>query len=260
MPNYIFNNPIQKKNKCFISNCSKNIKLSLNEIKIKNVKKMLKSDGYIIYSVIPSIDINTNSIYEITKIDNDAYGSIVSNNDKWFNNKLDINEIDALYNFSFDSDDNTIELLLSSVIPTNIIINNNIVEDINVLINFITDYRNLNNYIINVDIIHYGIFFYPKFSCNKWLIKTINISLIDDCNNWNKKEIEDQWNDDIIDINNSINNEINRLENIKKKINNLFMEIKSTDNVDNNWEFKINNLKKFITDPNNKILSIYDNR
>lgn len=258
--NYIFDNPIQKKNKCYISNCSKNIKLSLNEIKIKNVKKMLKSDGYMLDCIIPSIPANEFSIDELTKIDNDAYFSVVSNNDKWFNNKLSIDEIDALYNFSFDTDNNNIELLLSSTIPTTIVINNSIIENIKILIDFITDYRNLNNYCINLEIIHYGIFFYSKFSCNKWLIKSINISYIEDCNNWNRKEIEDQWYDDICDFNISIDNEINRLQKIKENINNLFIEIKNTKDADNNWEFKINNLKNFIINPNNKILSIYDNR
>jgi hypothetical protein len=44
------------------------------------------------------------------------------------------------------------------------------------------------------------------------------------------------------------------------KINELFKEIKDMKNTDNIWENKLNELKSIIISPNNRILSIYDNR
>jgi chromosome segregation ATPase len=107
-----------------------------------------------------------------------------------------------------------------------------------------------------------GLYFYPKISSNKWLIKTINIHDYEDNydNCWSRQEIESDWENDIQEINNNISNEIKRLENLNMKINELFKEIKDMKNTDNIWENKLNELKSIIISPNNRILSIYDNR
>jgi len=256
---YSFNTPEQKKNKCYISQCNDNINLCINEVKIKNIKQMSNSKGYIITCYIPE-KINTDTINTINKIDEDAYNAIIKNNHNWFNNKLDIDEIDKLYNYSYYSDNNTIDLILSINSSSFFIINNENIDDINTIIELLTNYKNHKKYIINFDISHIGLYFYPKISCNKWLIKNINISNIDDTTYWNKEDIENEWYSDIQEINNSIDNELLRLNNIKNIINNLYIDIKNTSIPDNIWENKINLLKSIIIDPNNRILSIYDNR
>lgn len=258
---HLFKNPEYKKNKCYVSLCNPTEKIVINELKIKDIKKMDNSKGYILNAILNE-KTNKEGIKIIKDIDEEAYDSIKKNNQIWFNNKLDDDELNKLYINSYNSDTNLISLILSVNNPINIIINGNIIDDLNILIKILTDYREIKKYIINVEISHLGLYFYPKISSNKWIIKTININNYEDNsddNGWDREEIENNWEEDINEINNNIQNEIKRLENLNSKINEIFKEIKEMKYPDNNWENKLNLLKSFIS-TNNRILSIYDNR
>ena len=256
---HLFKNPEYKKNKCYVSGLSSNEKIVLNEIAIKEIKKLDNSKGYILTCNIKE-KTNKDSIKSISSIDNEAYDAIQKNNQVWFNNKLEDEELNKLYTNSYNN--NSINLILSANNPLNIIINDKVIDDYDNLVNILNDYRNLKKYIINVEICHLGLYFYPKISSNKWLIKTINIHDYEDNydNCWSRQEIESDWENDIQEINNNISNEIKRLENLNMKINELFKEIKDMKHTDNIWENKLNELKSLIISPNNRILSIYDNR
>lgn len=258
---HLFKNPEYKKNKCYVSSCNPTEKLVINELKIKDIKIMDNSKGYIINTILNEKN-NKDNIKIIKNIDDEAYDAIKKNNQLWFNNKLEDDELNKLYINSYNNDNNLISLILSINNPINIIINGNIIEDINILIKILTDYREINKYIINVEISHLGLYFYPKISSNKWIIKTININNYEDNNDdnsWNREEIENGWEEDIQEINNNIQNNIKILENLNSKINEIFKEIKEMKYPDNNWENKLNLLKSVIC-TNNRILSIYDNR
>jgi hypothetical protein len=255
-----FKTPVQKKNKCYISYPDEKINLDFNEIKIKNIEKNANNQNYILSCYIPA-NLNKNNIKKIIKIDNDVNQTILNNNNNWFNNNLNIDEIDKLYAKSYDNDTDTINLLLPINMPVNIIINN-VNSDNDKLFNILNDTKNFKKYIINIEISLLGIYFYPKISSNKWIIKTINITNIEETNIenlWNRKDIEDDWETDIQEINYDIDNKIKSLTDIKEKINKTFNNIKDIENPDNLWENKIELLKSLILKYNN-ILSIYDNR
>lgn len=241
---YMFNNLIQKKNKCYVSLCDENIKLFFNEIKIKKIQKISNSSNYIITCYINN-NINKDDIVILKNIDIDAYNAIINNNDSWFNNKLDINEIDKLYSKSYTIDNNTIDIILSTDVFINIFINNKNIDDNNKLIELLFNYNELKKYIINIEIDFLGLYFYPKSASNKWIIKSININNIEECE-WNKNEIEDEWYNDLQEFNNDIDDEIIRLNELKNKANKVFNEIKNIKMADNLWENKINILKSII--------------
>jgi DNA polymerase III delta prime subunit len=106
----------------------------------------------------------------------------------------------------------------------------------------------INSSVFNIEISLLGLYFYPKISINKWIIKTIEINNIEETNDslWDRIEIENDWHYDIIEINNQIDDEINKLKLTKDNINNVYNEIISLKNADNLWENKINLLKKYI--------------
>jgi len=263
---HLFKKTKNKKNKCYISLRNPNEKLIINEIKLKDFKKIDKSKGYILNCILNDNNNNSDTIKKIINIDKEAYDSIKKNNQTWFNNKLEDEEINKLYISSYDNDNSSINLILSINNPINIIINGKNIDDINVLIEILSDYINLKKYIINVEISHLGLYFYPKISSNKWIIKTINLNNYedednnDDNNGWFREDVENGWEEHIQEINDNIQNEIKRLENLSIKMNEIFNEIKEMKYADNNWQNKLDLLKSIIISPNNRILSIYDNR
>lgn len=256
---YTFKSPIQKK-KNYICNLNEKILINLNDIKIKKIEKTNNLKSYILTCYINN-KINNTEINEIKNIDNEAYNSIINNSDEWFEEKLEKDDVDNLYIYSYN-DDNIINIILPIDLLIKIRINNNIEDNINELLTILKDYNNLKKNIIDITITHYGLFFQSNKCLNKWIIKEINIENINDEDNLilNKEEIENEWESDIYKITDNIDHNINELYNIKEKINILFNEIKNIEKSDNLWENKLNELKYIIHNSNNRILSIYDNR
>ena len=111
------------------------------------------------------------------------------------------------------------------------------------------------NLIINIDIVFLGIYINKDNIINKWAIKYINIEDLNDnstINDWNRREIEEEWRFDLISYEEEVNSRIEKLKNGLNNAKNLYNEIISENNI-KIWENKIDKLK-------NIILSLYDNR
>ena len=264
--NIEFKKPVLK-NKGYISQATKNIKICLSEIKIKNIKKLMNSNGHNL-TLYLSPNINNEAINDIQNIDKIAFNKILLNNNDWFNNNLDENELSELYKTSYCNQTNTLNCILSNNIPYNITIDNIQYIDDEKLLNILLNVRELKKYVIYIELIHAGLYFYPELSINKWLIKSINITTIenDKCE-WYREDIENEWENELINtiniINKNIENkhkEIDDQNNLKQNITTLFNEIKDLQIADNLWENKINSLKNLIINPFNRILSTNDNR
>ena len=261
-----FKIPIQKTNS-YISYTTKPLKINLSEVKIKNIKKLTNTNGYCINIYIPSYN-NEDNVTNIVNADKNALDKILLNNDKWFNNGLDENELKDLYKPSLCSQTNTLNCILSNNIPYNIKINNTNYTDDSKLLDILLNLRELKKYIISLELSHVGLYFYPELSINKWLIKSINITNIEyDICTWNRYDIEYDWEtcveETIEHINEIIsikNEEIYKLNNSKDNINKLLKDVKKIENTDNLWENKISSLKNLIIESSNRILSTKDNR
>ncbi len=222
----------QKKTKCLVSYLEKPLKLVINDIKIKNFIGVNN-----IHCQIP-LKSNEDTIKLLEEMDNVSYNSLI-NNPEWSNNQI----IDNVYNYSYSSDITSINLLFNE--KTSCYMNGNN-KDLEEIIEILRDNRKLREININVEINFLGLFIYDNAIINKWIIKVIDIEeLGDDINDWDKDEIEMDWENEVILYEENIMNKIElykqSLENAKK----LLQEIKQEENY-NNWEKKILKLKKFI--------------
>lgn len=264
--NIIFKKPVLK-NKIYVSTTVEPLKIQIYEAKIKNIQKLKNSNGYFINVYIPH-----NNEYQLNNtfmnIDNMALNTILDNNNTWFDNNLSDEELKDLYKPSYSEQYNTLNIILSDNNPINIIIDNIYYSDNDKLLEILSDVRNLKKYIINLEIQYIGLYIYKELSTNKWLIKSINISNIetDNCS-WDRDDIEESWNTEVININSLIDKKIedskNYIESLikyKQNINDIYYEALQLKYADKNWENKLNELKNNIIGPKNRILSTNDNR
>jgi hypothetical protein len=220
----------QKKAKCYVSYLDKPIKIILNEIKIKNF-----IGNNIIECYIP---IENNNISIIEDIDNNSFNTLKENPD-W----IETGNIDNIYTYSYSKDISSLNVLFNNKTECFI---NGIERDLEDTIELLRDTKKIREFNVKMEISFLGLFIYDHLIINKWVIKNIDIEdLNDDDDDWNRNEIEEDWNNEIkryeIDIYNKIDYYNNSIANAK----NLLEEIKE-ETCFNNWEKKINKLKKYI--------------
>ena len=222
----------QQKSNHSISYLDKPLRLELNDIKIKNIL------NNILECYIP-IKINEYSIEKIKEIDDFSLNTLKENPD-WLNDDQDV---ENNYFNSYFSDISHMYLFVNN--KTNASFNNNCDNDINDILSILKNNK-LKDYNITVDITFFGLFIQKNKIVNKWLIKNINIEEVFDNNtDWNKQEIEEDWDEELQNYETIINEKINEyLKNIKDaKL--LLEDIKNEQNL-NTWEKKILKLKKYI--------------
>lgn len=250
----LFNFP-QKKGKNYVSSLNSKVLIELNEVKIKNFSILNDKNGYIFECIIPHCN-NQENIDKIKELDNQAKDTIITNYNDWFDYNDDETDnendddkteefINSIYINSYDID-RAITLILSSKISTEIIINDEEKEYYE-LIEFLNENKRNKNMIINIDIIFLGIYINKTSIINKWAIKYVNIETIkeDDGNEWNRKEIEEEWKYDLINYEEEINTKIKELTNKLKTAKELYLEILKENNI-KNWENKLIKLKTII--------------
>ena len=229
----------QKKSKCYVSYLEKPFKIELNEIKINK----FFNNGYNIECHLPA-KINENSIAIIEEIDNLSLNTL-KGHPEWIKDiEMDnYDNIDNIYNYSYVNDISTITLLLNNKTECYY---NSLDKDLGDIIEILKDTKKLRDYNINIEISFLGLFIYDNMIINKWIVKVINIEeLMEDFSDWNKIDIETDWENEI----NNYENEINeKIQLYNKSLNNakiLLEEIKTETNI-NIWDKKILKLKKQI--------------
>ena len=245
----LFNFP-HKKGKNYISNVDEKIYIELSDIKIKNIQQLGDKGGYFFDCHITSKN-NNQSIIKIVNLDKNANETLITNYNEWFNEDEDENEeetiekkIKDLYINSLSSD-MMMTLIYSNKIDSDIIINEE-EKDINDLISFIKLNKKNKNYVINMNIIFLGMYINDTNIINKWAIKYIEIETINENDyDWNRKEIEDEWQYDIKLFEDETEKKINIMRQTVERAKELYKEILKEDNM-NVWENKLNNLKSVI--------------
>jgi hypothetical protein len=224
----------QKKTKCYVSYLEKPFKIQLNELKIIN----FFNNGYNIECHLP-ININEQSIANIEELDNLSLNTL-KEHPEWFEEEINI---DNVYTYSYINDISTITLLLNNKTECYY---NGVDKDLEDIVEILKDGKRLRDYNINVEISFLGLFIYDNMIINKWVIKVINIEeLLEDFSDWNKLDIETDWENEINNYENNINEKIDFYN---KSLNNakiLLEEIKNETNF-NIWDKKILKLKKQI--------------
>jgi hypothetical protein len=224
----------QKKTKCSVSYLEKPLKLIINDIKIK---KIIGSNN--IHCEIP-IKNNEDVIEEIKEIDAISYNTLLEN-PEWYSEIID--NIDNFYNTSYSNDISIINLLFND--KTSCYMNGNN-KDLEEIIEIISNKNKNEMTNINMEISFLGLFIYNNQIINKWIIKLIDIEeLEDDQNDWNKDEIENDWDNEIINYEEAVLNKIEYYKESMITAKKMLEEIKKEENF-NIWEKKILKLKKII--------------
>lgn len=226
----------QKRNNNYVSNFEKPLnKIRLNDIKIIQINKGIECH-------IP-LNSNEKAIEFIEEIDKISFETL-KENPEWY---LEINDkinLDLFYNYSYFNDLSNINLGLNS---KSRYIYNDKEEDFNDLINFLNDNNNYLNYNISVDIAFLGLYI-TEGDCsiiNKWLIKTIYIDEIIDNLDWNKREIEEEWREELENYKIAIKEKIENYQQSLIEAEKLYEEIENENNI-NIWNKKILKFKKYI--------------
>lgn len=220
----------QKKTKCYISYLDKPIKITLNEIKIKNF-----IGNNIIECYIPP-NLNNISIFE--EIDINSLNTLKENPD-W----TETGNIENIYTNSYSNDISSLNVLFNNKTECFI---NGINRDLEDTIELLRDNKKIKDLNVKMEIAFLGLFIYDHLIINKWVIKNIEIEdLSDDNDGWDRDEIEEDWDYEIQKYELDINNKIEYYNNSLSSAKNLLEEIKE-ETCFNNWEKKINKLKKYI--------------
>ena len=154
------------KKKAYISESTKEININLYDCKINNFTKISNNSNAIKLKVY----INNNEILDIKNIDDQLFDFLAINNYSWFDNNLNYEELKKLFQYSFCSQTNTIDAILSN--NTNIFFNNNNIDLNNNLLSLLKN----NKYLFSIKLKHIGFYIFKEKLQNKWLIKEIYIS------------------------------------------------------------------------------------
>ena len=222
----------QKKSKCNVSYLDKPVKFVLTEVKIKNF-----IGNNIVECHIPVIN-NKMALSIIEDIDNNSYETL-KENPEW----IEENNLDNIYTYSYSNDISCLNVLLNNKTECYM---NGIESDLEDTIELLKDTRKTKDYNINMELSFLGLFIYETNVINKWVIKNIDIQdITDDINDWNREEIEEDWENEINNFEIEIYNKIENYKNALSTAKNLLNEVKEEENF-NNWEKKILKLKKYI--------------
>lgn len=222
--------PVKKNNK-YLSLSQKAVKLSITDIKIKSIKRLINGTGYNLTIYIPT-ETNEDIIKQLIDFDNKIIDDITINIEKWFNKNLDKSDVIELHTKSFCNQTKTINIILNDSEYSNIIYNDRKINDIDNIIDILKDSKN-KKVTMNISIEYYGLYFYSENTSNKWLIKSLDITDIND-------DIDEMFLiDDVIDKIDERFFNINKIMNEKIQIYNDIIEEYTDD---------YNNIKKNIED------------
>jgi hypothetical protein len=119
-------------------------------------------------------------------------------------------------------------------------------KELGEMIEILRDNKKLREININMEINFLGLFIYDNAIINKWIIKVINVEeLDDDLNDWDRHEIEDDWQQELILYEENVMNKIELYKQSLYNAKNILEDIKTEENY-NNWEKKILKLKNYI--------------
>lgn len=233
----LYLDPVKHKN-IFISNVSSPIIYDSTDIKINKISKSSNNGNFILTIYIDHYD----EVF-FRYIDDTALLSLLSNNDIWFNNTLSEDDIKKLFNRSFCSQTNTMSLIISEY--TNIYIEGKHIET-NDFVTILSDNSLRKKYTINITVQLVGLYIQSSQTSNKWMIKSVNMYLLnDEIDIVDKEEIDEFWGNMMKECEKTLDNRIAIIEKKKHHVKELYNSIIKTKN-SKDWENKIIEFRKII--------------
>jgi hypothetical protein len=249
----MFQEPIKKGNKLILMYKNPPIK-NIVDARIKSINKLANNTGYV-FNVYIAPSNNSDIIRELIAFDKEIMSSIEDNSLKWFDRQFDMSEITELYHKSFCNQTKTIGVILTNKQVRNMMYNNKVFQDIDDIVNILADDNIAKKFFVNITMEYYGLYIYSETTSNKWIIRKIDISNInEDDNNVSAEELIDNFKHRIYNINKKCNDKIGELskniENIRdnmKTIEELLADLnKSSESTNNNINYILNKLNTLI--------------
>jgi hypothetical protein len=218
----MFLEPIKRDNKLILIYKNPPVK-NIVDVRIKSINKLANNTGYV-FNIYIAPSNNSEIIRELLAFDKEIMSSIEDNSVKWFDRQFDMSEITELYHKSFCNQTKTIGVILTNKQVKNMMYNNQVFQDIDDIVNILADDNIAKKSFVNITIEYYGLYIYSETTSNKWIIRKIDISNInEDDNNVSTDELIDNFQ--------------HRIYNIKKKCNDKIGELsKNIDNIRDNMK------------------------
>lgn len=216
----MFQTPIRKRG-AFVSKVvdgnGKAVKLKLSGSKIIAIHKLSNDNGYMLKLWLPKSSLAYDTI---ANMDDTAFEAVLKNNQKWFHNDLTEDQIKEYFRYCLDKE--TLCILVSSVmLPRSIYIENQLVDDFQVL--FEMERKDISKLSVTCNIEVQGLYFYPNRFGIRWILRDIYLSNdipdeLDPLEMCDRAEMESFWNHELGEVVESIENDIQILENKIQKL------------------------------------------
>jgi len=244
---YILHNP-RKKATSYVAkitnDLNKPIRMKIPYCKVQYLKEQ-PSNGHLLRIVIPK---NSDQYSKIQEIDDIICENAINNNQKWFHNNLQIEQIKEFYRPSLNTIHDTMTILITDIHDTIITLNDTVIDSIEDI-----DFKNSNVH-LSLEVEAQGLYFFPKKFGIRWIVNKIAIyndhTIINDNQDEliDRESIEDEWDSEISRIRETIindisilNNKIISLQNFSMNIQKIFMKAKNEELIDQ-WNIQLNEL------------------
>ena len=219
---YVFKKPEFKK-KYFLSHTEKSVYYNLTDVTIKNMIKLKNDKGHML--TINAVE--HKSFFDA--IDNASIEQLASNNITWFDNDLTEEDIKQMFNPSYCSQNNVVNICLPSGLCDT------------------KDIRDTRGKILSLKIQHIGMYIYADQTVNRWAAKAINIHNIEDVHLTETKEnIETYWQEQVKQCDQVLDAKTLNIQEIKCKLHNQYSSIVAEKFSNKDWEYKILDLQYLI--------------
>ena len=212
---YILHNP-KKKATSYVAKITndigKPIRLKIPYCKIQYLREQ-PSNGHLLRIILEK---ETEQYNKVIEIDDNIRETAISNNNKWFNNNLDIEKIKEFYRPSLNIDQDTMTIMISDI------------QDTVILLNFTQ-----KTLYLSLEIEAQGLYFFPKKFGIRWIVNKLAIYTGENLNNdtediIDRDSIEEEWEQEVAIIKEMIDKDINILNEKIKKLTEYSTNIEST--------------------------------
>lgn len=223
---YILHNP-KKKATSYVAKITndigKPIRLKIPYCKIQYLREQ-PSNGHLLRIILEK---ETEQYNKVIEIDDNIRETAISNNNKWFNNNLDIEKIKEFYRPSLNIDQDTMTIMISDIQDTVILLNDKVVDNIENI-----DFTQKTLY-LSLEIEAQGLYFFPKKFGIRWIVNKLAIYTGENLNNdtediIDRDSIEEEWEQEVAIIKEMIDKDINILNEKIKKLTEYSTNIEST--------------------------------
>jgi|DEB0MinimDraft_4_1074332.scaffolds.fasta_scaffold01384_9 hypothetical protein len=200
-----------------------------------NVKNILRTKtGYRL-----SVTLQQSETGFVDNLDEKVLEYVKENNRTWFDNELSEEEIDDMYNKSYCSQNQTIDvdIVEHTVLQMN---------DSEIEIEEIKDKIFDENTVVNIKIKYIGLNIYKDCVRNKWIVSNIDMNYAEDLIIDNKDSIEEFWQNTVNESIDILDVQMSRLAKKKEILQKLISDLKKCETQDKIWDKKISEIKGFV--------------